>query len=85
MKYWPIILNVLLICWTLIVAPHTSYGDRWALIPVLVVFVSVIAILLRLLFKGGWTSGVIIYGILNFGFLLIVSIWSLVLISKDSL
>jgi hypothetical protein len=85
MKYWPIILNVPLICCTLIVAPHTSYQDRWALIPVLVVFVSVIAIIWRQLVKGGWTSGVIIAGILNFGFLLIVSIWSLVLISKDSL
>jgi hypothetical protein len=85
MKYWPIILTVLLICWTLIVSPFTSYGDRWALIPVLVVFASVVAIHLRRLFKEGWTSGEVIYGILSVGILFLVSIWSLTLISKDSL
>jgi hypothetical protein len=85
MLYWPIILSAFLICWTLLVAPHTKYGDTWALVPILLVFISVIAVHVWLLLKGGWTIGLIAYGLLHIAFVLALSFWSLTLISKDSL
>jgi hypothetical protein len=85
MLYWPVLLTALLICWTLLVSPHTKYGDTWALVPILLVFISVIAVHVVLLFKGGWTVGLIIYGLLHIALVLALSFWSLTLISKDSL
>jgi hypothetical protein len=85
MLYWPVALSVFLICWTLLVSPHTKYGDNWALVPILVVFIAVIAAHVGLLFKGGWTVGLIVYGLLHIVFVLALSFWSLTLISKDSL
>ncbi len=67
------------------VSPHTKYGDNWALVPILVVFISVIAVHVVLLLKGGWNAGLIVYGLLHIAFVLALSFWSLTLISKDSL
>jgi hypothetical protein len=85
MIYWPPVLSGLLIVWTLYISPHTKYGDTWALVPVPFVFVSIVLIHLRLLIKGQWRSGLWAYALLNIAFLFMVSLWSLTLISKDSL
>lgn len=85
MLYWPVILSALLVCWTLLVSPHTKYGDTWALVPILLVFLSVVAIHIGILVKRGWTAGLIVYGVLHIAIVLALSFWSLTLISKDSL
>jgi hypothetical protein len=85
MLYWPVVVSAFLICWTLLVSPHTKYGDTWALVPILLVFIAVIAVHIGLLIKGGWTGGLIVYGLLHIAVVLVLSFWSLTLISKDSL
>jgi len=83
--YWPVLLSVSLICWTLFVSPHTRYGDNWALVPIPVVFISVIAIHVGLIVKRGRTAGLVAYALLHIAFVTAVTFWSLTLISKDSL
>ena len=85
MLYWPVVLSACLIGWTLVVSPHTKYGDTWALVPVLLLFIAVVAVHIRLLIKGGWTGSLIVYGLLHIAAVVVLSIWSLTLISKDSL
>ena len=75
MLYWPLILSGFLICWTLLVAPHTKYGDNWALVPIMLVFISVIAAHVWLLLEGGWSVGLIAYGLLHIAFVLALSFW----------
>jgi hypothetical protein len=83
--YWPLVLSAFLICWTLLVSPHTKYGDTWALIPILLVILAVIAVHVGLLVKSGWTVGLVVYGLLHIAFVFALAFWSLTLISKDSL
>jgi hypothetical protein len=85
MLYWPLLLSVLLICWTLLVSPHTRYGDNWALVPVPLVFLAVVATHIVLFMKRGRTAGLATYGVLHTIFVVALSFWSLTLISKDSL
>jgi hypothetical protein len=83
--YWPALLSVSLICWTLFVSPHTRYGDSWALVPIPVIFIAVIAIHVGLIIKRGPTAEMLTYALLHIAFLIAVTFWSLTLISKDSL
>ena len=85
MLYWPVLLSVFLICWTLFVSPHTRYGDNWALAPIPLVFLSVVAVHIVLFLKWGRTAGLVTYGLLHTAFVVGLSFWSLTLISKDSL
>jgi hypothetical protein len=64
---------------------HTKYGDNWALVPIMLVFISVIAAHVWLLLEGGWSVGLIAYGLLHIAFVLALSFWPLTLISKDSI
>jgi hypothetical protein len=83
--YWPVLLSLSLICWTLFVSPHTRYGDSWALVPIPVVLISVVAIHVGLIIKRGRTAGLVTYALLHIAFVIAVTFWSLTLISKDSL
>jgi len=82
--YWPVLLSLSLVCWTLVVSPHTHYGDNWALAPIGLVFLSVVAIHVWLL-KRRRAAGLAVYAVLHIAFVLALSFWSLTLISKDSL
>lgn len=83
--YWPIIPTVLLICWTLLISPHTKYGDNWALVPVLLAFISVIAIHVWIMITRGRSVGIVLYSVLDVFVTSGVCLWALTLITKDSL
>jgi len=51
MVYWPLILSGFLILWTLLVSPHSKYGDNWAIMPALAIYPAVIILHVILFFK----------------------------------
>ena len=85
LKYWPVLLSGLLVVWTLYISPITKYGDTWAIIPVFAIFLTIFIIHVLLLIKGRWNSGLWLYALVDIPVVFMLSVWSLTLISKDSL
>jgi len=83
--YAPLGVTALLVLWTLYVSPHSNYGDSWAIDPALVAPALVVGIHVLLAYKARWRSRFIAYGILHCAIFFYIWIWSLMMISKDSL
>jgi hypothetical protein len=80
----PLFLTVLLIAWTALVAPHSRYGDNWAIYPALPIFpLAVIWHLMLLIFETP-KKPYILYAIGHLSILVNIYAVCLVLISKDS-
>ena len=85
---FPLLFTIFLILWTLVVSPHSGYGDKWAIMPAAIVLPVVFAwhvflvILRKTLDKK---AKFLLFGIIHV--VLLVPIWflCLMLISKDSL
>jgi len=75
----------LLVVWTLAVAPHSKYGDQWAIYPALLVFPLIV------LWHGGLVVyerprlPFVIYGLLHLTVAFTVWVYCLMKISKDAL
>ena len=82
----PILVSVLLVLWTIAVSPKTSFGDSWAIWPVVfmlpVVLVWHIVVIVVLRGSRRWAGTVAVFHLAIFSLL-----WlgSLMLISKSSL
>ncbi len=85
MVYWPLILSGVLILWTLLVSPHSKYGDNWAIIPALAIFPAVIILHVIIVFKKSSKGSMIAYALAHCAVLCVVWPWCLWSISKDSL
>jgi hypothetical protein len=85
MVYWPLFLSAFLVLWTLLVSPHSKYGEYWAIGPALLVFPLVVFMHVILLIKGDWRPSLIVYGIVHASLLFVIWVLCLMLISKDSL
>jgi hypothetical protein len=85
LAYLPVVFTIALLLWTAIVSPYSKYGDAWAIIPALSILPIVLGLHIFLAFKRRWQSGWIVYGVVHVSILLVVWIWCLMLISKDSL
>ncbi len=85
MVYWPLILSGFLILWTLLVSPHSKYGDNWAIMPALAIYPAVIILHVILFFKRPSKGAMIAYGLAHCAVLFFVWLWCLMSISKDSL
>ena len=82
----PATVTVLLAIWTFVIAPTTSYGDIWTLVPAIVAFPfaliwhGLVAVLNPL--QRGRT---ILVATFNLAVLALACVYSLMLISRDSL
>jgi hypothetical protein len=83
MVYWPLILSGVLILWTVLVSPHSKYGDNWAIIPALAIYPAVLHIII--FFKSSPKGNMIAYAVVHCAALFVVLLWCLMNISKDSL
>ncbi len=70
--------------WTVLVAPHSQYGDRWALLPILVAFLLVIAWHVWLVVVGPLRGTKIVYAALHILLWVPFGMLCLMEISKDS-
>lgn len=81
----PIFFLILLIIWAKLVSPYSKYGDAWAIYPAILIFfliiISHIALICTEKAKLPFIIYALIHGMVAFYFL----IYSLTLISKDSL
>ena len=67
------------------VFPFSKYGDYWAIIPALMALPIAIILHVAITVKSETKGGLILYGVAHSGFLFAISIFCLILISKDSL
>lgn len=81
----PLGLTVLLIIWTIIVSPYSKYGDNWAIVPAIVIFLIIIILHIVLLFIEEAKINFIIYGLIHIIISFAIWIYCLMKISKDSL
>ena len=83
----PVGLTLLVLLWTFVVSRYTQYGDNWAIYPVIVVALVIIGWHIFLIVKPNLVSraSMIIYGLLHTAAFSYVFMYSLMLISKDSL
>ena len=84
-RFVPLGLNILLIVWTIILSPYSKYGDNWAVVPVIVIFLIIVVLHIILLFVEQSKISFIIYGLIHIVVSFIILIYCLMRISKDSL
>jgi uncharacterized membrane protein YjdF len=83
--YLPPVLTAILIVWTICISPVSKYGDNWALAPAIAVLPALLAVHLVLAHRRRWRMGFVAYGVIHCAFACVILLWSLSLISKDSL
>ena len=83
--YAPLAVTVSLILWTVLVSPHSKYGDMWAIGPALLTLPLVIASHVYLAYKARWSHRVLLYGVAHCALFAAIWITCLMVISKDSL
>ena len=83
----PVGLSLVTLLWAFIVSPYTKYGNNWAIYPVLIIALLIISWHLYLIIKPNPLSRttMVIYGLLHSSAFIYIFIYSLMLISKDSL
>ena len=83
----PPILTVGTLVWSIIISPYTTYGDTWAAYPVLIAFFIALVCHLWLIIEpsGYKRSEMFFYALLHLGLFFFVSVYSLMVITKDSL
>lgn len=84
-RFIPIGLNLLLISWTVVVSPYSEYGDNWAIYPVILIFLIIIALHCFLIFTEKAKINFILYAVIHIGISFIILMYCLMKISKDSL
>lgn len=85
LAYAPIGVTAVLVIWTLLISPHSKYGDSWAIDPALIALPVVVGLHVLLAYKSRWRSGFIAYGLLHGTIFAVIWIYCLMMISKDSL
>src|SRR6266508_2983313 len=81
----PVIVTVLVMIWTLVVSPHSQYGDNWAVYPVLLAFLLVLGLHGMLVVRSPLRLAMVVYALLHLAFWVPFGIWCMMRISKDSL
>ena len=81
----PLLLTVLLILWTLAVAPFTKYGD-WQVYPALLIApIVLVAHILLIALRKGARLGLLLYAIIHGAIFSVVWMGCIMWISKDCL
>lgn len=83
----PVALSLLILIWTYFISPYAQYDDNWATYPVFAIALFVIGWHLYLLIKPGTVSRaiIIIYAVIHIPILANISMFSLMLIAKESI
>jgi len=83
--YAPLGVTALLIVWTILVSPHSKYGDSWAIDPALASLPLVVGLHVLVAYQARWKGAFIAYGFLHCAVFGLIWIYCLMVISKDSL
>ena len=81
----PLALNLVCFMWALMISPYTSYGDSWAINPVLAIAVIVVTCHIALIFVVKRKIMPILYAVLYLPSSVYLWIYCLMKISKDFL
>ena len=85
--FTPVLLSILVLIWSLSISPYTQYGDNWAIYPVIIFGIIIIGwhiflILNKSILKRTYA---IAYGLIHIAIFAYLFMYSLMVISKDSL
>jgi hypothetical protein len=83
--YYPLAGTALLVLWTCLVAPHSQYGDNWAILPAIATLPLVIGLHLAVAYRARWSWSAVAYGLIHCALFFVIWIYCLMAISKDSL
>jgi hypothetical protein len=82
----PVIVTVALVVWTVVVSPHSKYGDNWAIWPaVLALPIALIWHIAVFIMCRGQRRSAASVAVCHLVILAPIWFWSLTVISKDSL
>jgi hypothetical protein len=81
----PVIFNLILVIWTLLISPYSKYGDNWAVYPAIVIFAVIISWHIGLVYFEKSKIMFVLYGFLHIGVSVFLWVYCLMKISKDSL
>jgi hypothetical protein len=81
----PLALNLVSVMWAFAVSPYTSYGDNWAIDPVLAIAVLVVVNHVALIFVSNRKMMPVFYLVLYLPPSVYLWLYCLTIISKDSL
>ena len=81
----PLIFTGILFLWTWIVSPYSKYGDNWAVVPAVLLFVAVIVWHVALIITQQERLALTAYAVAHVAVLFYPWIYCLMRISKDSL
>lgn len=71
--------------WTAVVTPYSKYGDDWAILPFMGIFLVVLVWHVALTIRGPERRFLVLYGLLHLAFWFPFGLFCLMKISKDSL
>jgi len=83
--FGPLAVTLAVVIWTSAVSPITTYGDNWALYPVIAAGIVLLAWYCFVLVRRTSSAFGPLVGALNLLLFLVIFAWSLMSISKDSL
>jgi peptidoglycan/LPS O-acetylase OafA/YrhL len=83
--YSPLGVTALLVLWTMLVSPHSKYGDSWAIGPALFALPLVVGLHVLLAYKAQRRNSFVAYGLVHCALFFVIWIYCLMAISKDSL
>jgi hypothetical protein len=82
----PVIVTVALVVWTVLVSPHSKYGDNWAIWPAVLAFpIALIWYIVVFIMRRGHRRSAASVAVCHLVILAPIWFWSLTAISKDSL
>jgi hypothetical protein len=85
LRILPLVLTILLVCWTALVSPFSKYGDNWAIYPALIVLPLTVLVHGWLIIANKPAMPFVAYAATHIPFQFVIWIYCLMKISKDSL
>lgn len=84
-RFGPLGLTGFLVIWTILVSPHSGYGDSWAIYPAVLVMPAALIWHALLIWLARPRLAMLTYGLIHLSILLMIWLYCLMHISKDSL
>jgi hypothetical protein len=81
----PLVLTGFLFLWTWMVSPYSKYGDNWAVVPAILLFVAIIVWHVGLIITQERRALLVAYAVVHIATIFRPWIYCLMKISKDSL
>jgi hypothetical protein len=81
--YWPVLVTVLLVLWTVLVSTYSRKNEAWAIVPVLLVLPLAYLLHLVILVREGGKAKFTLYGVVHLAMLCVILFYCLTAITNN--